>query len=367
MDRVLKVLATGAEQAELAREFRVREPYEAFVLLEAPASALETLRGRGYVVEDITDLYTIPGNQGDIDTSLPRRTEEDERDHPAYERARRLSKGPHHYLVQFRGPTKPEWLAGVEAVHAEPREPYSNFTFVVRADAATISRVAGLDYVRWVGHLRDVDRIAPTVHKLLDDKAEAVEREEALPGRYTVEFFSPENLTAALGAVRKSGFDIVAAEPEAKLLVVQARPDDQPSIDDLAAVHGVREIRRRTLGRLDNDVAARIMEVTAAVQNAGPALSGKGEYVGVCDSGLDTGNRTTIHRDFAGRVAFIKSYPIASEFDGDVNNPGADKGPADQGSGHGTHVAGSILGNGAESKGVIRGLAPKARLVFQAV
>jgi subtilisin family serine protease len=36
-------------------------------------------------------------------------------------------------------------------------------------------------------------------------------------------------------------------------------------------------------------------------------------------------------------------------------------------SGHGTHVAGSVLGNGAASNGAIRGMAPAARLVFQAI
>jgi subtilisin family serine protease len=72
-------------------------------------------------------------------------------------------------------------------------------------------------------------------------------------------------------------------------------------------------------------------------------------------------------------VAWIKSYPITPEFKDYISNPGGNDGPADLDSGHGTHVAGSVLGNGAASAGVpgvanpIRGLAFNAKLAFQAV
>ncbi|MCK7496522.1 MAG: S8 family serine peptidase [Comamonadaceae bacterium] len=102
-------------------------------------------------------------------------------------------------------------------------------------------------------------------------------------------------------------------------------------------------------------------------------LSGKGETIAVCDTGLDTGDPAGIHPDFAGRVAWIKSYPITPDFNSYIKNPGGNDGPADLDSGHGTHVAGSVLGNGTASQdlagtsGPIRGTAHAARLVFQAV
>src|SRR6185295_4168452 len=61
------------------------------------------------------------------------------------------------------------------------------------------------------------------------------------------------------------------------------------------------------------------------------------------------------------------------DFDKYIKNPGGDDGLADVDEGHGTHVAGSVLGSGALSaglpglKGPIRGLAYQAKLVFQAV
>jgi serine protease AprX len=112
-----------------------------------------------------------------------------------------------------------------------------------------------------------------------------------------------------------------------------------------------------------------------AVAQAVPSLglSGAGEVVGICDTGLDTGVPATIHPDFAGRIKAIKSYPISPSFGAYVTNPGADDGPADVDSGHGTHTSGSILGDGTGSSnlpglaGPIRGLAFKAQLVMQAV
>jgi serine protease AprX len=124
--------------------------------------------------------------------------------------------------------------------------------------------------------------------------------------------------------------------------------------------------------RTSNNVAAGILRQRQVVAAAptGLGLTGEGEIVAVCDTGLDTGDAQTIHPDFAGRVVAIKSYPIGRGWRSYVTNPGADDGAADVDSGHGTHVAGSVLGDGsASANGPVRlqGMAPKARLVFQAV
>jgi hypothetical protein len=96
-------------------------------------------------------------------------------------------------------------------------------------------------------------------------------------------------------------------------------------------------------------------------------LDGLGEIVAVADTGLDTGNRATLVPDLAGRVVSLDSWPIDASWSPFVTNPGADDGAADTSSGHGTYVAGVVLGNGALSNGANRGVAPRARLVFQAI
>ena len=82
-------------------------------------------------------------------------------------------------------------------------------------------------------------------------------------------------------------------------------------------------------------------------------LTGKGQVVAVADSGLDSGNLETLHEDLRGRVSRV--YAIGRE--GDWSDF----------IGHGTHICGSVLGNGAKSGGKVRGPAYEATLIMQSL
>ncbi len=79
-----------------------------------------------------------------------------------------------------------------------------------------------------------------------------------------------------------------------------------------------------------------------------PTLTGEGVLVAIADTGLDE-----THPDFAGRIERV----VARGRPGNGSDP----------KGHGTHVAGSVLGDGSASGGTIKGTAPKARLFFQSL
>jgi len=126
------------------------------------------------------------------------------------------------------------------------------------------------------------------------------------------------------------------------------------ALDTLAALAEIEWIERYVQPETNNDVAARasMMNVQSVWTNRN--LRGAGQIVAVGDSGLDTGNTATIHPDFSNRVhaAFGLFEP---GFWGDPM-------------GHGTHVAGSVLGSGAAyQNGRFQGMAPEARLVMQAM
>lgn len=101
-----------------------------------------------------------------------------------------------------------------------------------------------------------------------------------------------------------------------------------------------------------NDIADGIIKAGTIRTNY--SLSGDGQVVAVADTGLDRGkNDSTMHLDLQGRIKAI--FPL-----GRIND-------ASDPHGHGTHVAGSILGTGARSNGSFKGMAPGAQLVFQSV
>ena len=101
--------------------------------------------------------------------------------------------------------------------------------------------------------------------------------------------------------------------------------------------------------RVHNAIAWSIAGVQGVANNATFTLDGSGEMIAVADTGLDQN-----HPDLSGRVAATNT-----QF-------GLDPSPADSNSGHGTHIAISVLGNGSGDADA-RGVAPAANLVMYAL
>ncbi len=89
-------------------------------------------------------------------------------------------------------------------------------------------------------------------------------------------------------------------------------------------------------------------------------LTGRGQIVGIADSGLDAGSMSDIHPDLAdpGGAIGIPKVMLQSYTNRSV---------ADDPDGHGTFMAATIAGTGAASDGKYRGIAPGASLYFQAL
>ncbi|BBB31845.1 hypothetical protein TTHT_0221 [Thermotomaculum hydrothermale] len=118
-------------------------------------------------------------------------------------------------------------------------------------------------------------------------------------------------------------------------------------------------VDKKALERAKNHQASDIMNV-APVWDAG--YTGSTQIAAVCDTGLDVGDYDSIHRDFFQDLdgdghndKIVAAYAL-----GRTNDWSDDQG-------HGTHTAGSVLGNGAKSNGQFKGMAYNARLVEQSV
>jgi serine protease AprX len=360
---VLKVFGTRPDRKPVLAKATLIEDYDAFAVVEATPAVARAV-AQALPTEDITAHYRIPLSGREVDP-LARPTQD------------AVDEGPHHYIVQFIGPVKPSWLSAVKRAGATLRAPYSGFAYLVRANRATVDKMRGLEAVRWVGHLPYADRVAPGLATTGKRATRGLlPRRKVVPGELVAEVFDGAHVAGVATAARALGFKVLHADKAARTLTLalgdgSGAAELAGKVRELATAHGVRFIRERVLRRPSNDVATGLMHnARAAVQPNGFRLTGAGEVVAVCDTGLDTGEPAAIHPDFAGRVLAIKSYPITPDWADLVTNPGGNDGPADLDSGHGTHVAGSVLGDGSASANgpaLIRGHAHKAKLVFQAV
>jgi len=226
-----------------------------------------------------------------------------------------------------------------------------------------------LEFVRWIGHWSHEYRIE------IDDKQAELPRSKFLKNVYDVVFFDKLDLKDGLRRLKKCDIEILAEDHVSAVVTfecVHSKIKTKKTLKAISEIHGVRSIRCKCIKRTSNNVAANIMNVRLALQEQ-TGLSGMDEIVCVCDTGLDSGDISDMHPDFQGKVVGIESYPITQSFDSYINNPGGDDGAADLDSGHGTHVAGSVLGNGSGSASLpdcsqtIIGIAPDAHLFFQAV
>lgn len=367
---VLKIFVDKAERSKVLEQTRLIEPYDAFVLVEGSDAAARAL-SRHFPVEDITDQYALQIGQRTINPASRARAA---RPRSAEQITSGLVAGPHHYVVQFIGPIKQSWLSAVRTAGAKLREPFGNFGYIVWAREAALPKISALPFVQFLDHLPHQARIAPGLTGPAARTESNLPRRRIRPGVYSVEIFDGGDTERIARTARGLGFQVLTKEPPARLLLVMsesAAAERRKQLRKLAAVHGVRFIRERALRRPANNIATAVMGNAFAANSAnGLKLSGDGEIIAVCDTGLDTGDPATIHADFAGRIVAIKSYPITPDWSSIIFNAGGDDGPADLDSGHGTHVAGSVLGNGAASNGgphLIRGHAHKAMLVFQAI
>jgi len=254
------------------------------------------------------------------------------------------------YLVQFSGPILPTWRADLESSGALILDYIPDYAYKVTLGAASVKRLQDLPGVIWVGPFLGAYRLSPQ----LSSAGRRIVRVEV----------DDDHVGDLLEALPSLGATLVGQDGQTLVLDV-----DSARLSELANLDGVRWISPLQVPRLNNDVA--VGEIQA--NRAWPlGYLGQGQTINITDTGLDTGTdypqiNGDMHLDLDNRVSHLRSWPISGQYDGLLNNPGANDGAADRDSGHGTHVAGSAVGNATRSGGRYLGVAPHSLLTFQAV
>ncbi|MEZ5335434.1 MAG: S8 family serine peptidase [Methanolobus sp.] len=237
-----------------------------------------------------------------------------------------------YYVVQFDGHVTGEWKDEVENTGAQVLDYIPNNAYVLKMTEAEKEQVNSLGFIRWSGEYLPEYKY----------ESETVESGEKL----IIILFEQADSAKVSEDIENIGGTITSSS--GKILGVRI---NSGKTDEITAIEGIAWIESSSEPVPFNDVATGIMNIDTVSETSG--LTGSGQIVAVSDTGIDTGvNDNSMHPDLMGRIREIIDY--------------SDDGAADEG-GHGTIVAGSIIGNGAMSEGQYSGAAPGARLVFQAL
>ena len=247
------------------------------------------------------------------------------------------SSSEDYYIVQFRGYILEEWKQDVRNSGATIFHYIPNNAFIVRMDPSVKVEVNNLDCVQWIGPYYPSYRVDPSILSLSEDGGKL---------DIVVMLFDPVDNKRIINEINELGGDIVDNSGD----IIRVRIN-KTNIPDVAALNGVYWIDSYAPLVLLNNNATIIMNITPS-QNSF-YLNGSEQIIGIADTGLDTGiNDSSMHDDLEGRIKKIYSWNDSDASDGH---------------GHGTHVAGSAIGNGSNSSGLYSGAAPGAQLVFQAI
>ncbi|KAK3374537.1 peptidase S8 family protein [Podospora didyma] len=174
---------------------------------------------------------------------------------------------------------------------------------------------------------------------------------------------SPEFISSLATAARVDEVFLTVENHKTRLTA------QQRYLGDLAALDAVKSIRQVHPVKLHNNVARTILRANKAVHPVnGTQYAGEGQIVCVSDTGFDKGSMEppNVPEAFKGRVKAL--YPLGRKPTKKANGTVV-AGKASDPDGHGTHVCGLVLGDGASASmgGRIQGTAPKATLVMQSL
>ena len=249
-----------------------------------------------------------------------------------------------YYIVQLNSPILKEYKDALTAFGATVFDYLPNNAFIVRMDDQAKAQTEGAPFVRWIGILQPAYKIDPLLPQFKGSRDQRT---------LVVQIFPGEDMTQTLTTLTSLGGTIIETSENQWQGVIKLEVDTA-RLPEIARITGVKWIEEYQEPKLFNDVAAGIMNVPVVWNTGG--LTGTGQIVAIADTGLDTGSLWTISQDFRGKI--LKTYAL-----GRPPTTWGDPGPY---GGHGTHVAGSLVGSGAYPP-YAKGIAPGAQLIFQSV
>jgi serine protease AprX len=313
---------------------------DSFVMGEIDEAAIGDLEDRGLIVEEMPTAPPPPplaGLSPALETAnrdLEMRSPE-----PEFDPTR-----PNTYTVVLAGPLLEEWRRQLADAQVEIDEAIGprQYTAVLQPGQEVVVR--NLPFVVSM-HLQTESDQEPAIP--MPRSAPPVVTGVDTIVTYDIRLKDAQNAPAVLD--RLAGREAIVAGTRGRKIRV-ALKEDSPVLAELRAMPEVARVYEYVPPKLFNDRARVLLGIDSSGNPAARNIpfDGTGQTVGIADTGIDDQ-----HPDLKTRLAGVVALGRA----GDHSDP----------NGHGTHVAGSVAGDGSASNGDIKGMAPAAEIFFQSV
>lgn len=339
-----QVIAFGMHESEITDAEKILGSSgrtDAFVVGEASDTQIAELRSKGLIVQELAaGRPETPGNGSSafsgglrsttFSTVVARAPIDDLPD---------LSK-PNVYLIGFRGPLLEAHRAQLKAIGVELLTAYMGNFFSAYLTFSQRNEVSALPFVSAVEFYGALHKSAGRWST--EAAGTASPKDERLV-IYDVKLHRPDDVASLIDWLRKNDVVIVASTARKIRIALLA---NSPVFSELVGRTEVERLEEYVEPKLFNDHARILLRIDHVPAQPFP-YDGEGVLIAIADTGLDD-----THPDFAGRFTTAALGRV---------------GQADDPNGHGTHVAGSALGDGAGSRGAFKGTAPAAKLFFQSL
>ena len=260
------------------------------------------------------------------------------------------------FIIQFVGPVQQAWKDALAQTGARLGGYLPDNAFIAELTLDQLDRVAALECVQWTGPFKPDYKVDPDLG--LRFVAARQSGSAAAIDTFTIQTFSSEAVAIVRDAVLIRNGQVLSVSSVGQRGLIRARMSVVVAAE-LIGLPEVEFVEIYVAPQLCNNVATDGEHMNVQSLWTNHNLTGARQVVCVADTGLDTGDTNTIHPDFSNRV--IAAFALGRQDDWSDST-------ANTNGGHGTHVAGSVLGSGAAwSNGLFRGAAYEASLVFQSI
>jgi serine protease AprX len=361
--RILAYFMHENEMNEAERKMQVEGRTDSYLIGEVDVADLPTLKQKGLIIQVLKDE-----EETEREAAAPERLTAVRR-HLAFRKPSYVFPRPRSlvrsavvsfYLVQLTGPLIEDWRSKFNREGVTLLEQVSRNKYTAKLTQTQVGAIRRFGFVKSVQPYQP-EGIGPVFSKKvtlpLRPTAPIATRAVAPPAEkvnmvtYEVLTHKGEDVQAVNDWLKNQHVSI-SGVGERKIRFYLLENSDL--LDELALLPQVALIEQYVPPKLHNDVARRLLGIDADTVDPSSSIvsniseTGDGQIVAVADTGIDEH-----HPDFQGRIAGI----VALGRPDDYSDP----------NGHGTHVTGSVLGDGTASDGQIRGTAPKAKLFFQSL